>query len=345
MNFSKKVIILTSMIIGSALLIGGAYMVRKTQKKNFTKRIYLAGGCFWGVEAYFSKLPGVVSTLVGYANGNTLHPTYKTVSTGKTGYAETVMVEYDPDIISLEKILEHFFSIINPTVINRQGNDTGSQYRTGIYYVSKPDLTVISRVIEGEALKYSLPIVTEVEELKNFHKAEDYHQKYLEKNPNGYCHVDLSPVLKYEKYKKPATEKLREILNDLQYRVTQENATESPFSSRYESNFSDGIYVDIVTGEPLFSSKDKYDAGCGWPTFTRPIEKEAISEKIDGSHGMYRTEVRSIIGNSHLGHVFEDGPADKGGMRYCINGASLRFIPKEELKSAGYEEYEYLFGE
>lgn len=343
MNFSKRVILLTSLIVSGALLIGGAYMLKKAQKKNFIKRIYLAGGCFWCVEAYFSKLPGVVNTLAGYANGNTLHPTYKSVSTGKTGYAETVMVEYDPDIISLSQILEHFFSIINPTVLNRQGNDVGSQYRTGIYYVDKADFTVIDRVIEGETAKYSLPIVTEVEELKNFHPAEDYHQKYLEKNPSGYCHVDLSPVLKYEKYKKPAQEKLRNILNELQYRVTQENATESPFSSRYESNFSDGIYVDIVTGEPLFSSKDKYDAGCGWPSFTRPIDKNAVVERIDGSHGMYRTEVRSSVGNSHLGHVFEDGPSEKGGMRYCINGAALRFIPKEELKRAGYEEYEFLF--
>ncbi len=343
MNFSKKVIILTSIIIGGALLIGGAYFVRKAQKKNLTKKIYLAGGCFWGVEAYFSKLPGVVNTLAGYANGNTLRPTYKSVSTGKTGYAETVLVEYDPEKISLSELLEHFFSIINPTSLNKQGHDAGEQYRTGIYYTDKADKTVIDRVIEGESVKYSLPIVTEVEELKNFHAAEKYHQKYLEKNPNGYCHVDLSPVMKYEKYKKPAQEKLREILNELQYRVTQENATESPFSSRYESNFSDGIYVDIVTGEPLFSSKNKYDAGCGWPSFTKPIDSGAVVEKIDGSHGMYRTEVRSSVGNSHLGHVFEDGPAQEGGLRYCINGAALRFIPKDELKRAGYEEYEYMF--
>lgn len=343
MNISKKILLLTTVIVGGALIIGGAFNMKRTQKKNDTKKIYLAGGCFWGVEAYFSKLPGVERTTVGYANGETLRPTYKDVTTGKTGYTETVLVEYDPDETTLTELLTHFFNIINPTIIDRQGNDVGSQYRTGIYYTEAVEKTVIDRFIRGEEQKYALPIVTEVIPLKNFHDAEEYHQKYLDKNPNGYCHVDLSPVKKYDKYKKPAKEKLKEILSDIQYRVTQENATESPFSSRYESNFDDGLYVDIVTGEPLFSSKDKYDAGCGWPSFASPIESSALKEKVDGSHGMYRTEVRSNIGDSHLGHVFDDGPTDKGGMRYCINGASLRFIPKDELKNAGYEEYLNMF--
>lgn len=343
MVISKKFLAAAALLIGGALIIGGAYNFRKHQKKNFTRRIYLAGGCFWGIEAYFSKLPGIVHTQVGYANSNIMHPSYKQVSSGKTTAAETVLIEYDPLIVTLPEILLHYFGIINPTILNRQGNDTGTQYRTGIYFTDDTDRNTIKRVIEEEAAKYALPIVTEVEPLRNFYKAEEYHQKYLEKNPNGYCHIDLTPVKKFDKYKKPAQEKLKEILSDIQYRVTQENATESPFSSRYENNFSQGIYVDVVTGEPLFSSKDKFDAGCGWPSFSRPLTTDAIKEKIDGSHGMYRTEVRSSIGDSHLGHVFDDGPKDKGGLRYCINGAALRFVPAEELKSAGYEEYEYMF--
>ena len=343
MTITKKIVIATVLLLGGAIIIAGLYSLKKQQKKSITKKIHLAGGCFWGIEAYFSRIPGIISTEVGYANSNVKNPSYKEVSTGKTGAAETVMIEYDPNTISLSEILRHFFSIINPTIINRQGNDAGSQYRTGIYYKESADKTIIDRIIGEESQKYALPIVTEVEELKNFYKAEEYHQNYLKKNPNGYCHIDLTPVMKYEKYKKPAQEKLKEILSDIQYRVTQENATESPFSSRYENNFSEGIYVDVVTGEPLFSSKDKYDAGCGWPSFTQPINNNAVKEKIDGSHGLYRTEVRSSIGDSHLGHVFDDGPKDKGGMRYCINGAALRFIPVDELKSSGYAEYEDMF--
>lgn len=343
MKISKKMLIAATLLLGGALILGGAYSIKKQQKKSFTKKIYLAGGCFWGIEAYFSLIPGILSTQAGYANSKIAHPTYNQVITGKTGAAETVMIEYNPNVISLSEILHHFFSIINPTILNRQGNDTGTQYRTGIYYKESSDKTIIDRVIGEEAQKYALPIVTESAPLKNFYKAEEYHQNYLKKNPEGYCHIDLTPVLKYEKYKKPAEEKLKEILSDIQYRVTQQNATESPFSSRYENNFADGIYVDVVTGEPLFSSKDKYDAGCGWPSFTHPINNDAVKEKIDGSHGMYRTEVRSSIGDSHLGHVFDDGPKEKGGMRYCINGAALRFIPADELKSSGYSEYEYMF--
>lgn len=340
MNVSKQILLITTILLGGALIAGGAYSLKKNNKTADTKKIYLAGGCFWGVEAYLSKIPGIVNTQVGYANGNGKHPSYQQVSNGKTGFTETVMVEYNPQKLTLSQLLEHFFDIINPTVLNRQGNDVGSQYRTGIYYVNNGDKTVIDRVMDGQTPKYPLPIVTEVEPLKNFYKAEEYHQKYLEKNPKGYCHIDLSPVEKYEKYKKPADEKLKEILNDIQYRVTQENATESPFSSRYDKNFENGIYVDIVTGEPLFSSKDKFDAGCGWPSFSKPIEKTALKEKMDGSNGMFRTEVRSSVGDSHLGHVFEDGPKDRGGQRYCINGAALRFVPKDELKHAGYEKYE-----
>lgn len=300
--------------------------------KNKTKKIYLAGGCFWGIEAYFSKIPGVIKTTAGYANGNGNNPTYETMAHDK--FVETVEIEYNPNVISLTDILNHFFDIIDPTTLNRQGADIGTQYRSGIYYIDEEDMNLILKVIEREIEKSSEPIVVEVQNLENFYPAEEYHQKYLEKNPNGYCHINLSKI---KNYNKPSNEELKKQLNEIQYNVTQKNATERPFTSEYEKNFQDGIYVDITTGEPLFSSKDKFDAGCGWPSFTKPIKKKFVKEKEDNSFGMQRKEVRSCLGDSHLGHVFNDGP--KGNLRYCINGAALRFIPVEEMKKEGYDEY------
>lgn len=304
------------------------------------EKIYLAGGCFWGVEAFFSKLPGVIYTSVGYANGKTQNPTYEQVCTGKTGFAETVLIDYDTNIISLKDLLKHYFEIIDPTTLNKQAHDVGSQYRTGIYYVDDNDKKIIQDTLKQEAKKYPKPIVTEVKKLENFYEAEEYHQKYLDKNPHGYCHINLSKVLNY---KKPSPDEIKKKLNDTQYKVTQENATEKPFSSIYDKNFEEGIYVDVVTGEPLFSSKDKYDAGCGWPSFTKPLRDNVLKEKADISHDMVRTEVRSIYGNSHLGHVFDDGLYEKGGKRYCINGASLKFVAEKDMKKEGYGEYLYLF--
>lgn len=307
------------------------------------KVIYLAGGCFWGVEAYFSKIPGIVNTTVGYANGNFEGPTYEQVSAGNTGFAETVLVEYDLGIISLKEILQHYFEIVDPTTLNKQGNDVGEQYRSGIYYADENDKAIIEHFIEKEAKKYDKPIMVEVKRIENFFEAEEYHQKYLDKNPGGYCHIDLSKVEKYTKYKKPTLTELKAHLTDIEYKVTQENETELPFSSELEKNFEEGIYVDVVTGEPLFSSKDKFECECGWPSFTNPITNTAVKEKPDYSHHITRMEVRSSIGNSHLGHVFEDGPVEKTGLRYCINGAALRFISRKDLEKEGYEELQYLF--
>lgn len=307
------------------------------------KNIYLAGGCFWGIEAYFSKLPGIVSAVSGYANGSTLNPSYEEICSGKTGFAETVFIQYAPLEISLEKILNHFFEIINPTTLNSQGNDTGTQYRSGVYYDDENDKAAILRVLRGEAKKYAVPVVTEVKKIENFYPAEEYHQKYLEKNPYGYCHIDMSKVKKYRRFKKPQEKEIKAKLNHIQYNITQESGTEMPYTGKYDNLFEDGIYVDIVTGEPLFSSADKYDSGCGWPAFSKPIEKRSVVEIHDDSHGMIRTEVRSDIGNSHLGHVFEDGPKDKGGLRYCINSAALRFIPLKDMEKEGYGDYLYLF--
>ncbi len=306
--------------------------------------IWLAGGCFWGVEEYFSRIDGVVETSVGYANGKTENPSYYDIPA--TGHVETVHISYDSDILSLNTLLAYYFNIIDPVSRNKQGNDVGTQYRTGIYYIDEKDKEEISQAIEKEQQKYRVPIVTEVKPLENYYLAEQYHQDYLKKNPTGYCHIDFStlpkvpqPKVNADLYNKPSKDEIKESLSDLQYSVTQQNSTEPPFSNEYWDNHSKGIYVDVVTGEPLFVSSDKFDSGCGWPSFTRPIDEAVIKEADDRSHSMLRKEVRSRVGDIHLGHVFNDGPEDNGGLRYCINSASLRFIPLEEMEAKGYGSY------
>jgi peptide methionine sulfoxide reductase msrA/msrB len=289
-----------------------------------------------------------METEVGYANGKTENPTYEEVCRDNTGHAETVQVVYDPERVSLEKLLTAFFTIIDPLSKNRQGGDAGAQYRTGVYYVASQDRETAEKVFAWEQTKHSRPIAVELAPLSNFYRAEEYHQNYLGKNPNGYCHVDLSklrPEVKVDpsRYRRSSDEELRNRLTDMQYSVTQDAATEPSFSSELCNNRDKGIYVDIATGEPLFSSLDKYDAGCGWPSFTGPIDSAVLREKGDRSHGIVRREVRSRVGDSHLGHVFNDGPKDKGGLRYCINGAALRFIPLDRLDEEGYGEYKVLF--
>lgn len=304
--------------------------------------IYLAGGCFWGIEKYLSLIKGVQSTEVGYANGNTANPTYEEVCNG-SGHAEVVKAEYDEDIIPLAFLLDLFYESINPVSVNRQGGDSGIQYRTGIYYVNESDREIIDNSIGDLQKRFNKPIAIEVKPLESYYRAEEYHQKYLDKNPNGYCHIGIGTLQKAAKavvnpalYSKADGSTLREQLTDMQYAVTQENATEPPYKNEFDHHFEEGIYVDIVTGEPLFSSRDKFDSGCGWPSFSEPIDPNVVREKSDDTHGMIRTEVRSRVGDSHLGHVFDDGIPDRGGLRYCINSAALRFIPKEEMKKQGY---------
>lgn len=313
---------------------------KENYSKDDLKKIYLAGGCFWGVEEYMQRLYGVYDAVSGYANGKVNNPTYKTVSSGKSGYAETVEVTYDSKKIKLEDLLNHYFKIIDPTSLNKQGNDRGSQYRTGIYYVDDSDKEVIDKVMNFQAKKYREKIVVENMKLKNFTVAEDYHQDYLRKNPNGYCHIDLSKagevVIDPAKYPKPSDDDLKRKLTDIQYRVTQKNETESSFSNEYWDNKEKGIYVDVATGEPLFSSSDKFDSGCGWPSFSKPIAKDVVTYREDKSYNMNRTEVRSRSGDSHLGHVFNDGPKELGGLRFCINSASIKFIPLKDMEDRGY---------
>lgn len=296
--------------------------------KSSDKVIYLAGGCFWGTEQYIAEIKGVISTEVGYANGNTPNPTYEDVCYKNTGHAETVKVIYDPEQIGLKLLLELYYESIDPTSVNRQGGDTGTQYRTGIYYTLGEDKQIILESINELQKKVDKPIAIEVLELKNYYPAEEYHQKYLRKNPNGYCHI--SP----EQFKKAKEANLG--LTKLQYEVTQNSATEPPFQNEYYNNFKPGIYVDVISGEPLFLSTDKFESGCGWPSFSKPIDKDLLNELQDSAFGMRRTEVRSKNSDSHLGHVFDDGPEDLGGLRYCINSASLRFIPKEDMVKEGY---------
>lgn len=304
--------------------------------------IYLAGGCFWGTEKYLSLIHGVRSTEVGYANGKTEAPSYEEVC-NNSGHAEVVRVDYDESVISLPFLLDLFYETIDPVSVNRQGGDVGIQYRTGIYYVDPNYKPIIETSLQTLQTQYDKPIAIDVKALQNYCKSEDYHQKYLDKNPAGYCHIGkgtfekaVKAVVDPTRYSKPDNHTLRQKLTDMQYAVTQQNATEPPYRNEYDHHFEDGIYVDIATGEPLFTSKDKFDSGCGWPSFSSPVDPSVVREKSDHSHGMRRTEVRSRVGDAHLGHVFDDGPPECGGLRYCINSAALRFVHKSDMEKEGY---------
>ncbi len=305
--------------------------------------IYLAGGCFWGMEQLMQSIPGVIDAESGYANGTCeADADYKTVCKGETGFRETVRVEYDPGQVSLDALLLAYFYVIDPTVENRQGNDRGSQYQTGVYYTNESARETVKRIAEIERGR-SEKFFVEIGPLKNYYPAEEYHQNYLEKNPNGYCHIPRAEMELFSRlridpgdYQKPAAESIRDKLTAEQYRVTQESGTERAFTGEFWDRFEKGIYVDVVTGEPLFSSADKYESSCGWPAFTRPIEEPAVVEREDLSYGMRRTEVRSRAGDSHLGHVFTGDPESPNGVRYCINSASLRFVPYAKMEAEGY---------
>ncbi|MDE6782250.1 MAG: peptide-methionine (S)-S-oxide reductase MsrA [Paramuribaculum sp.] len=304
-----------------------------------TKTIYLAGGCFWGTAHLFSLVPGVEHTTAGYANSSVDSPSYQEVCTGLTGAAETVRVDYDPDRVGLTQLIDLYFRSIDPTSVNRQGGDHGTQYRTGIYWTDEADEAVVDAMLAMLQRRYSQPIAIESGRLVNFFPAEDYHQDYLVKNPGGYCHVNpalFEEARRLEKAQSDDKAELRARLTPLQWEVTQCGATERPFVNEYDDEFRPGIYVDITDGTPLFVSTRKYNSGCGWPAFTRPITDDLITEHTDTSYGRIRTEVRSASSGSHLGHVFPDGPADEGGLRYCINSAALRFIPREQMAAEGY---------
>jgi len=305
---------------------------------NISTESPLTKKCSEQLEEYFSRIKGVTDTTVGYANGQVESTNYQLIH--ETDHAETVQVTYDDNLVTLREILLYYFRVIDPLSINKQGNDIGRQYRTGIYYTNDTDAPIIAEVTKEQEEQFGQKIAVEVEPLRHYVLAEEYHQDYLKKNPGGYCHINVNdayqPLVDPSQYEKPNELTLKETLSEEAYQVTQHAATERPFQNEYFATFEEGIYVDVTTGEPLFFAGDKFDSGCGWPSFTRPIAKDVIKYYQDKSHGMERIEVRSRSGNAHLGHVFTDGPQDQGGLRYCINSAALRFIKKEEMEETGY---------
>jgi peptide methionine sulfoxide reductase msrA/msrB len=307
-----------------------------------------AGGCFWCMVSPFDEQPGIIEIVSGYTGGHTKNPTYEEVCSNTTGHYEAVQITFDPDVFSYRKLLELFWQQIDPTDTGGQFNDRGSSYKTAIFYhseVQREQAESSKKELENSG-RFQKPIVTEILPGCPFYKAEEKHQQYYKKNPFHYnLYKEGSGRSRFirENWKsRKNDEQLRKELTPIQYEVTRNNATEPPFRNEFWNHTEDGIYVDIISGEPLFSSKDKYDAGCGWPSFTKPLRRFEIEEKFDTSHGMRRIEVRSKTSDSHLGHVFDDGPGPDRA-RYCINSAALRFVPKNRLVEEGYGEFIGLF--
>ncbi len=314
-----------------------------------TELATFAGGCFWCMVEPFDERPGIISVVSGYTGGDVENPTYEQVCSDTTGHVEAVQIEFNPEIMPYGKLVEIFWQQIDPTDAGGQFNDRGESYQTAIFYHNEKQLEVAEQSKQRleESGKFSKPIVTPVIPAKAFYRAEENHQDYYKKQSFHYRLYKKGSgredFIKKNWQQKPDKSKLKEKLTPIQYSVTQENGTERPYDNEYWDNEQEGIYVDIISGDVLFSSHDKFDAGCGWPSFTKPVDPHQVNENTDTSHGMIRTEVRSKNADSHLGHVFDDGPKDKGGLRYCMNSAAMQFIRKEEMKEKGYEEYLYLF--
>lgn len=324
------------------------YKMAQLEKATF------AGGCFWCMVKPFDHYNGVEQVVAGYTGGHTINPTYEQVCRGDTGHTEAIEITFDPTKISYTELLDIFWRQIDPTDGHGQFADRGDSYRPAIFYHSQEQLeqALASKKALAESELFTQPIKVSIEPAAIFYPAETYHQQFYQKQPEHYQrYTQLSGRASFLQQQWPE-EKTRENtikqqrlqqLTPMQYKVTQENGTEPPFENAFYQQEAEGLYVDIVSGEALFTSKDKFDSGCGWPSFSKPIEQTNIIEKSDLSHGMQRVEVRSSSADSHLGHVFTDGPKQLGGLRYCINSASLRFIPKEKLLEEGYGNYLSLF--
>ena len=359
-------LILSVLIIGFSVAFVIAPSNQSDQPKSNqnapTEKATFAGGCFWCMEPPFEKLDGVTEVIAGYTGGQKKNPTYEEVSSGGTGHAEAIQILYDPQKISYEKLLDLFWKQIDPTDSNGQFVDRGTQYRTAIFYHNDEQKHVAEKSLEelNKSGRFEKPIATRIIKFSEFYKAENYHQDYYKKSPSRYKlyksnsgreqylekvwsdDMKTKSQVNQKNYQKPGNEELKKKLSPLQYKVTQESCTEKAFDNEYWDNKKEGIYVDIVSGEPLFSSLDKFESGTGWPSFSKPIEPGNIVKKDDRSLFMVRTEVRSKDSGSHLGHLFPDGPKPTGE-RYCINSASIRFIPKENLEKEGYGKYKELF--
>lgn len=354
--------------------------VRNTDVDSFSAYTVatFAGGCFWCSESDFEKTEGVIEVVSGYTDGQTDNPSYHEVSSGITGHREAVQVFYDPQKVTYTQLLDVFWRHANPTDADGQFGDRGEQYATGIYYHDQQQKEIAERSkkdLEDSGV-FDQPIVTPIVAFDKFFLAEDYHQDYYKKNPkryeyyrngsgrNDYIDETWGDQLKeaqhhasesedamedgdpkYQSFQKPSDEQLKKELTVLQYKVTQKDGTEKPFDNTYDSNKEAGIYVDIVSGEPLYSSTDKFDSGTGWPSFVKPISTAYIIEEEDRTLFATRTEIRSRYGDNHIGHVFPDGPEDRGGLRYCMNSAAMRFVPVADLEKEGYDEYIDLFNE